>query len=161
MSNIRFKLAIELQKLCSNISVTFGYITKINRNELNLEKTHYTDAFVIANGSFEKRSQPSSFLQKRKNNRCLQLNRQGVKISIRRKRYKIQPKDVVYLQNKKYEVIGIFNKGSWVKVKDKTKKLNFPVKKVEKHYYNNGWQFIPSLKERVFLPQMIKYESIL
>ena len=64
----------------------------------------------------------------------------------------MQPKDVVQVENKKYEVIGIFNKGSWLRVRDNTKTLNFPVKKVEKHIFNNGWQFIPSLKERVFLP---------
>ncbi|NGX34590.1 MAG: hypothetical protein K1060chlam1_00943 [Candidatus Anoxychlamydiales bacterium] len=152
MSSIRFKLATELKKLCSNISLSFGYMTKIKRDILKLEKNHHTDAFVIANGSFEKRVQPSLFLPKRKNNRCLQLNRKGFKPSIRRKRYKMQPKDVVQVKNKKYEVIGIFNKGNWLRVRDKTKTLNYPVKKVEKHIFINGWQFIPSLKERVFLP---------
>ncbi|NGX33277.1 MAG: hypothetical protein K1060chlam4_01339, partial [Candidatus Anoxychlamydiales bacterium] len=122
------------------------------RNSLKLEKEHHTDAFVIANGSYQKRSQPSLFLQKRKNNRSLQLNRKGLKRSIRRQRYKIQPKDIVQVKNKKYEVIGIFNKGSWLRVKDRSKIFNFQVSKIEKHYYNNSWQFILSLKERVFLP---------
>ena len=152
MSNIRWKLVSELKKLCNDVSLSFGYITKIKRNSLKLEKEHHTDAYVIANGSYEKRSQPSLFLQKRKNNRSLQLNRKGLKLSIRRQRYKIQPKDIVQVKNKKYEVIGIFNKGSWLKVKDRTKIFNFQVSKIEKHYYNNSWQFIPSLKERVFLP---------
>ena len=152
MSSIRWKLVSELKKLCKDISLTFGYITKIKRNSLKLEKDHHTDAFVIANGSYEKRAQSSLFLQKRKNNRCLQLNRKGLKLSIRRQRYKIQPKDIVQVKNKKYEVIGVFNKGSWLRVKDRTKTFNFQVSKIEKHYYNNSWQFIPSLKERVFLP---------
>ncbi|NGX30648.1 MAG: hypothetical protein K940chlam4_01499, partial [Candidatus Anoxychlamydiales bacterium] len=89
-----------MKKLCSDISVSFGYITKIKRHELELEKHHHTDAFVIANGSSEQRVQPSYFLQKRKNNRCLQLNRKGLKLSIRRQRYKFQPKDEVQVQNK-------------------------------------------------------------
>jgi hypothetical protein len=152
MATIRWKLACELKKICSNLSLSFGYMTKIKRHILKLEKTHHTDAFVIANGSFEKRSQPFLFLQKRKNNRCLQLNRKGLKLSIRRQRYKFQPKDVVQVQNKKYEVIGVFNKGSWIRVRGNTKSFNFQISKIEKHYYNNGWQFIPSLKERVFLP---------
>ncbi|HEU64546.1 MAG TPA: paclitaxel/taxanoid biosynthesis susceptibility protein TS1 [Chlamydiae bacterium] len=152
MSIIRWKLAFELKKLCSDISLSFGYLTKVKRNSLKLEKDHHTDAFVIANGSSEQRIQPFSFLQKRKNNRSLQLNRKGLKLSIRRQRYKVQPKDEVQVQSKKYEVIGVFNKGNWLRVKDKTKTFNFPIKKIEKHYYNNGWQFIPSLKERVFLP---------
>ena len=152
MSSIRWKLVSELKKLSNDVALTFGYITKIKRNSLKLEKEHHTDAFVIANGSYEKRAQSSLFLQKRKNNRCLQLNRKGLKLSIRRQRYKIQPKDIVQVKNKKYEVIGVFNKGSWLRVKDRTKIFNFQISKIEKHYYNNGWQFIPSLKERVFLP---------
>ncbi|HEU63917.1 MAG TPA: HNH endonuclease, partial [Chlamydiae bacterium] len=152
MSSIRWKLVSELKKLCSDTALSFGYITKIKRNSLKLEKDHHTDAFVIANGSSEQRIQPFSFLQKRKNNRSLQLNRKGFKLSIRRQRYKVQPKDEVQVQSKKYEVIGVFNKGNWLRVRDKTKTFNFPIKKIEKHYYNNGWQFIPSLKERVFLP---------
>jgi len=152
MSNIRWRLAAELKKRCSDLSLSFGYMTKIKRNSLKLVKKHHDDAFVIANGSSEQRIQPSLFLQKRKNNRTLQLNRKGLKPSIRRQRYKCQPKDTVQVQNKKYEVIGIFNKGQWLRVRNKTKSLNFPIKKIEKHYYNNGWQFIPSLKERVFLP---------
>ncbi len=152
MSNIRWKLAAKLKKKCSNISLSFGYITKIKRYELKLEKSHHTDAFVIANGSIQQRLESSLFLQKRKNNRTLQLNRKWLKPSIRRQRYKFQPKDEVQIQNKKYEVIGVFNKGSWVRVRGKTKLLNFPIKKIEKHFYSNGWQFIPSLKERVFLP---------
>ncbi|NGX44820.1 MAG: hypothetical protein K1060chlam3_00995, partial [Candidatus Anoxychlamydiales bacterium] len=152
MSSIRWKLVSELKKLCNDVSLSFGYITKIKRNYLKLEKEHHTDAFVIAKGSYEKRARPSLFLQKRKNNRSLQLTRKGLKLSIRRQRYKIQPKDVVQVKNKKYEVIGIFNKGCWLRVKDRTKIFNFQISRVEKHYYNNGWQFIPSLKERVFLP---------
>ena len=152
MSSIRWKLVSELKKLCSDTALSFGYITKIKRNSLKLEKDHHTDAFVIANGSSEKRAQPSLFLQKRKNNRSLQLNRKGLKLSIRRQRYKIQPKDEVQVKNKKYAVIGIFNKGSWLRVRDKAKTFNFQISRVEKHFYNNGWQFIPSLKERVFLP---------
>ena len=99
MSNICFKLASEMKKICNNISLSFGYITKIKRNELKLKKNHHTDAFVIANGTKEQRTKPSCFLQIRKNNRCLQLNRKGLKLSIRRKRYKFQPKDEVHVQN--------------------------------------------------------------
>ena len=154
MSTIRWKLAEELKNnnICTGFSLSFGYITKIKRHELKLEKDHHTDAFVIASGDEQERVQPYTFLQKRRNNRCLQLNRNGFKPSIRKQRYRFQPKDEVLVQNKKYEVIGVFNKGSWLRVKDKTKLFNFPVKQIEKHYYNNGWQFISLLKEGVFLP---------
>ena len=152
MSTIRWKLAEELKNICTDFSLSFGYITKIKRHALKLEKDHHTDAFVIASGEGQERIQPCEFLQKRRNNRCLQLNRNGFKPSIRKQRYKFQPKDEVLMQNKKYEVIGIFNKGSWLRVKAKTKAFNFPISKVEEHYYNNGWQFISPLKKRVFLP---------
>jgi hypothetical protein len=153
MSTIRWKLFEELKNICGHISVSFGYMTKIKRQALKLEKDHHTDAFVIAEGALQKRSQPYMFLQKRKNNRCLQLNRNGFKPSIRRQRYKFQPKDEVLVQNKRYEVVGVFNKGSSLRVRSNTGIFNFSTKKIEEHYYNNGWQFIPYLKERAFLPQ--------
>jgi hypothetical protein len=81
------------------------------------------------------------------------LNRKGFSPSIRKKRYKFQPKDLVFIQKRKYDVIGTFNKGTWIRVKNSSKTFNVPTKKIEKHYYNQGWQFIPFLKERVFLPK--------
>ena len=49
-----------------------SYITKLRRITLNLEKTHYNDAFVIAGGSTAKRATPIFMGQKRRNNRKLQ-----------------------------------------------------------------------------------------
>jgi RRXRR protein/HNH endonuclease len=152
MSSVRWELASELKKLCKNFSVSFGYITKMKRNSLQPEKNHHTDAFVIADGEFHRRTQSSLILQKRRNNRSLQLNRKGFKPCIRRQRHKFQPKDEVQIKQEKYEVIGVFNKGNWLRVKKNSQVFNFSIQKIEKHYYNNGWQFIPSLKEMVFLP---------
>jgi len=39
-----------------NAEETYGYITKHNRIKLDLPKTHYNDAFVIANGFSQERS---------------------------------------------------------------------------------------------------------
>jgi hypothetical protein len=153
MSIIRYKLFEELKNVCDNLCFSFGYVTKIKRQELNLKKDHHTDAFVIGEGNDQKRAYPFKILQKRKNNRTLQLNRDGFKPSIRRQRYTFQPKDEVVVEHKRYEVIGVFNKGTWLKVKNASGSFNFPTTKIEKHYYNNGWQFIPFLKERVFLPK--------
>jgi len=153
MSTIRWKLAEELKNICTDFAFSFGYITKIKRHELKLEKDHHTDAFVIASGDKQERIQPYEFLQKRRNNRCLQLNRNGFRPLIRKQRYKFQPKDEVLVQNKKHEVIGVFNKGKWLRVKNKNGTCNFPTKLIEKHIFNNSWQFIPYLKEGVFLPQ--------
>jgi len=112
MNVVRTYLANQLQ-----CQITFGYITKHDRIKLGLEKSHSNDAFVIATGSNQKRCKPFKIKQMRRNNRCLQLNRKGFKPSIRRKRYKFQPNDLVKVDNKEYLVKGTFNYGTWVKLK--------------------------------------------
>ena len=110
---------------------TYGYVTKYNRNELGLEKTHVNDAFVIAGGSRQIRSKPYIVKQIRRNDRSLQLNRKGHKPSIRTKRYKIKPGDLVkkvilsrnmgwddgLIKDKTvYTIKGVFNYGDWVRL---------------------------------------------
>ena len=53
------------------VEATFGYMTKFKRKHLNLEKSHINDAFVIANGSTEKRNSPYLQKQVRRQNRKL------------------------------------------------------------------------------------------
>lgn len=92
------------------------------------EKSHINDAFVIANGSNQIRCGSYSIEQKRKNNRCLQLNRKGFAPSIRKSRYKIQPKDIVRVKNIRYIVKGVFNRGNYVRVIDgENKVFNFKI----------------------------------
>ncbi|MCD5402166.1 HNH endonuclease, partial [candidate division NPL-UPA2 bacterium] len=67
MSSIRWRLVNEL-----NCDHTYGYETKTKRIDLELEKTHHNDAFVIAGGTFQTRSEPIFFKQRRRNNRSLQ-----------------------------------------------------------------------------------------
>jgi hypothetical protein len=111
---------------------TFGYITFVNRNKLGLEKTHFNDAFVIANGTNQERITPIIIRQKRRNNRALQLNRKGFKPSIRKQRYKIQPKDLVWIGGKKYVAISTHNNGTRVIVEENKK--SYAIKKIEKIY---------------------------
>ena len=66
MTTVRCSLTSEL---CAKH--TFGYITKLGRIALKLDKTHYTypapldnDAFVIAGGSTAKRATPIFMEQK-------------------------------------------------------------------------------------------------
>jgi hypothetical protein len=51
---------------------TYGYITKSKRISLDLEKTHYNDAFCIAGGEKQQRIEPIYFTQIRRNNRSLE-----------------------------------------------------------------------------------------
>jgi len=67
MSTVRWELVNTLG--CKH---TYGYITKSKRISLNLEKTHYNDAFCIAGGTNQIRIQPIYFEQIRRNNRSLE-----------------------------------------------------------------------------------------
>lgn len=67
MSIVRWKLV----KLIDSLH-TYGYITKNNRIKYGIEKSHYNDAFVIANGGIQIRVEPIIFEQIRRNNRSLE-----------------------------------------------------------------------------------------
>lgn len=118
---------------------TYGYITKQQRLSLGLEKTHYNDAFCITGGNTQERVEPIKLKQKHRNNRVLQLNRKGFKPSIRRQRYKIQPKDLVKINNKWYITNGLHNKGKSIIVNKKS--IN--ISNINK-YFNLGGLFFSS-----------------
>lgn len=115
MNSIRLKIVNLL-----NCDHTYGYITKHNRIKLNLEKSHANDAFVIAGGTDQERARLYLSRQTRRNNRALQINRNGFKPSIRRKRYRLQPNDLVFYKIKSVlcTVKSVFNYGKWVRVVD-------------------------------------------
>lgn len=135
MTTVRWKLVNTLQ--CSH---TFGYITKSNRIKEGLAKSHVNDAFIVAGGTKDmQRAVSFSFKQVRRNNRSIQTNRKGFKPSIRKQRYSLQPNDLVRCRGKECRVKGIFNKGSWVRLIDSTKKIiNSNVKNVELICYGKG-----------------------
>jgi hypothetical protein len=122
-----------------DIQITYGYITFVERIKLSLGKTHYNDAFVIAKGQNQERLSPITILQKHRNNRALQLNRKGYAPSIRRNRYGIQPKDLIWIYGKKYTVSGVHDNGNRVIVQE-TKK-SYPIKNVQKIYNFNGFAY--------------------
>jgi hypothetical protein len=137
---------------------TYGYLTKWKRHSLELPKTHYHDAFVIAGGATQKRAVPLKLDQIRRNNRSLQkfydaqyidrrtgqkasgkelctghrtrntvLNDENFRkyrshkvskgrVSIRRQRYRYQPKDIVSYQSQRYKVKGMQNYGQYIKL---------------------------------------------
>ncbi len=137
MNIVRSKLVDRIKKefpdyYCDS---TYGYITKCNRIKLGLEKTHANDAFVIAGGRNQIRSKHHNVVQIRRNNRSLQLNKKGSKPSIRRKRYKYSPGDLVKrisslqttawgegvgkkVRSAVYVIKGVFNYGEWIRLKN-------------------------------------------
>ena len=137
MSTIYKKLANEL-----NCDSTYGYLTKYNREKLGLPKNHYNDAFVISGGNSQIRVKPINIKQKHKNNRKIQLNRKGFKPSIRRQRYKYQPKDIVKYNGNLYEVVGVHCKGSRIMIKNLKGKIGINVKKIDWHFNFNTLAFV-------------------
>jgi len=118
MTMVRWRLVNELRKDGHDIYHTYGYITKGNRIELGLSKSHTNDAFVIAGGNNQARSIPYRIIQNRRNNRSLQINRKGYKPSIRKQRYPLQPGDLVKSGNMLCTVKGVFSYGKQIRLKD-------------------------------------------
>jgi hypothetical protein len=116
-----------------SLNVTYGYKTFTDRNAQSLEKTHYTDAFIIAGGNSQERAKPIEIKQKRRNNRAIQLNRKGFKPSIRKQRYSIQPKDLIWIDGKKEIATGSHCNGTRVIIERNKKSI--AIKKVEKVYH--------------------------
>jgi len=121
-----------------NAEETFGYITKYKRIKNNIEKSHINDAFMIADGSNQERCKPFMVTQTRRNNRSIQTNRKGFKPSIRKKRYKLQPNNLVRYNNRLQRVKGMFSYGKWVRLDDGT---NANIKNVELVSYGKGLSF--------------------
>jgi hypothetical protein len=115
-----------------NIHITHGYKTFIKRNELGLEKSHSTDAFVIANGNIQKRVGTVEIKQIHRNNRVLQLNRKGFKPSIKKEKSKVNPEDLFWVNGKQYICKGMFNRGKYICYGSTKKKEYFKFSQVEK-----------------------------
>jgi len=72
MTMVRWRIINELRKDGHDIYHTYGYVTKGNRIDLKLPKSHTNDAFVIAKGNGQKRTYDQYFIkQVRKCNRKL------------------------------------------------------------------------------------------
>lgn len=97
-----------------DLKVTFGNVTFIDRNKINLPKTHYNDAFVISGASNQTRTNPLEIKQVHRNNRVLQVNRKGFKPSIKREKSKINPGDIFWVNKMRYVCKGMFSYGKQI-----------------------------------------------
>lgn len=138
MSILRTRLPEMLKELGFKVEETFGYITKYKREQLGLEKSHANDAYSMGEYHPEIRCETYRAKEKRRNNRCLQKNIKGRKPSIRRKRYDLQPDDVVKYDGKVWEVVGIHNCGKSVILRRGEEKVDKSPKKVKVVKYNRG-----------------------
>jgi len=122
----------------SDLQVTYGYVTQMKRNEYNIEKTHYNDAFIISGGTNQQvRCKSITIEQKHRNNRVLQVNRKGYKPSIKRKRCIISPKDIFWVNNKVYSCRTMLSYGKQIIGENLKVKRCFNSKLINK-YFNFG-----------------------
>ncbi len=94
---------------------------------------------MIAGGTNHERVSPITITQKRRNNRAIQMNRKGYKPAIRKQRYKIQPKDLIWIDGKRHVATGVHNKGKNVIVEGSKKSIS--IKKVQKIYNFGSYAF--------------------
>lgn len=128
-----------VQQDIPNLKITYGHITWINRIKLSLEKSHHNDAFIIAGGGTNQiRIKPIIIIQKHRNNRKLQTQRKGLKRGIRKEKYKIQPLDLFWINNKKFISKGMCHNGERVMI---NKNESFLLKKVEKIFHFGTFVF--------------------
>jgi hypothetical protein len=85
MNMIRWSLISQLKENYNNVYSTYGYITKNHRITHDIEKTHYNDAFAIAKGVKQLRSEIFNIKQVRRNNRSLEMFYDAKYIDIRTK----------------------------------------------------------------------------
>ncbi|HII02581.1 TPA: paclitaxel/taxanoid biosynthesis susceptibility protein TS1 [Methanosarcinaceae archaeon] len=179
MNTVKLKVFDILKQTYENVEATYGYLTKMRRLELGLEKSHANDAFCTVNGDKQIRHQPFIIRQVRRNNRSLskfydakyidsrdgstksgqdmnsgrtcrnknlntenlrQYRQQRIKkgrYSIRKKRYPLQPMDLVEVEGKLYYSAGMHNKGKSVTFKGLKKSLT--PKKVKLIKYGKGF----------------------
>lgn len=178
MNIIRSRLVDTIKESFPNYycDSTYGYITKYNRIRLGIEKSHANDAFVIAGGIGHIRSKPYQVVQNRRNDRSLQLNRKGFKPSIRKKRYKYSPGDLVKRLSlfqttgwgegvsKKdriavYTVKGVFNYGEWIRLVNHTPgedDINIKTSDVKICKYGSGLLFQLAKPDKVEKKDTVK-----
>ena len=138
MNHMRWKLVDRIEQQCNLLcKVTFGYITKHNRTKVELKKSHINDAFVIAGGTTQERCKSYYLKPRRRNNRCLQKQK-AHSISIRRKRYKLQPADSVKYKNKEWKVVSTMSRGTCINIVNKNVKKYPSVNNVKLICYGKG-----------------------
>ncbi len=143
MSILRWKIVNKLRELGNTVNITYGYLTKSARIALKLDKNHTNDAFCIAGGNMQERTDILKGLFTRRQNRCTQLNRKGYKPSIRKVRYKLQPNYLVKFSGKSFIVKGMQNLGKYIKLAGLQKPIKVELVSLIK--YGKGLQFISAL----------------
>jgi len=137
MNQVRWKIVDTL-----DAGYTFGHVTKKQRIENDIEKSHVNDAFVIAGGNGQKRSEILQVSRRHRNNRSIQTNRQGYGRSIRKQHYDIQPGDLLQHKQtgKQSQSKGVFSYGKYVHI-DNNQDDYWKTENIEVVNYGQGLNF--------------------
>ncbi len=137
MNQVRWKLTEKL-----DADHTFGHITKKKRLDMNLDKNHWNDAFVIANGRKNTARSDTTYnpIYRRRNNRSIQMNRKTYGRSVRTERYEISPGDTVCKNGTEAVAKGVHSYGRYVKV-DYPPDPNWKTEDTNIVKYRSGMQF--------------------
>lgn len=151
------KIKSKFEKECK-----FEIIHKDNEKSKELwrkfNKSYMNDAFIIAGGDNQIRNKEYFILQKRINNRTLQMKIKGSKTVLRNYKYKVNPLDEIIANGKKQIVkkINFIGNSAYLdekKVEGKKNRINYRTKidNITKIYKNNGWWFISQAKIQKYL----------
>ena len=139
---------------------TFGYVTKENRQSIDLPKSHENDAFVIAGGIDQERVTTQNFKFKQANNRSIGINRKGYAPTARKVRYPIQSGDIIKYEGLVLVSKGNLNKGNSVLIEINGKKKAVNSKKVELIYNRKNIQNV-SVKGVAYITSTLRDECVL
>ena len=120
MNIMRMFVFKELKKLHPNTKMTYGYITKIDRNKAGLKKSHINDAYTIAGNMTAKQNDTAYIMQfVRKNNRSLHkltVHKGGCRELSKQERVLrgFRLYDKVLYDNEEYFIFGRREKGAFV-----------------------------------------------
>lgn len=108
MTMVRWKLIKKLKEMGDTVSHTYGYQTKSKRIDRTLSKSHVNDAFVIADGTVQKRASDQFLIkQVRKCNRKLfKGDRSHLKNTVPRFIHGFQRYDKVLFRDRECFVFG-------------------------------------------------------
>jgi len=71
MTIVHQMMVDKLRTLVNNVEITYGYITKYNREQYSLEKSHINDAFIISGGTTQEKCTGYKYNFVRRQNRKL------------------------------------------------------------------------------------------
>ncbi|MBU4216232.1 MAG: HNH endonuclease [Actinobacteria bacterium] len=156
MNVVRWRLVNQLREEGNDVTHTYGYLTKSKRVEQNLSKSHTNDAFVIAGGNGQVRSQNSYLIKQVRNcNRKLfRGNRSHIPNNPSRFIYGFQRFDKVFWAGQECFIFGRRSSGYFDLKKLDGTKIHASAKYQDLSLLESAGTLLVERKESAFLPHL-------